>query len=98
MLVSSNGELLDRAAIISGMAAAEATSAISAKHPEWAESYRLLGRTGLTVSGAGFGTYRVDRRVQAHRAALAKAIRMGVNIIEQYLYGTFQCHSKKNIF
>ena len=68
--------------MLTGKATPEATSAIAGVHPDWSAAYRLLGRTGLTVSGAGFGTYRVDRRVQTHRAALAKAIRMGVNLID----------------
>jgi aryl-alcohol dehydrogenase-like predicted oxidoreductase len=45
-------------------------------------SFHTLGRTGLVTSPVGFGSYRVDVRVPAHRAALAKAIRMGVNLID----------------
>jgi aryl-alcohol dehydrogenase-like predicted oxidoreductase len=82
MIINSNGDLQEHPALIPGKAMPEATAAIPAKHSEWAESYRTLGRTGLTCSGAGFGTYRVHVRVQEHRAALAKALRMGINLID----------------
>ncbi|MDP4199621.1 MAG: aldo/keto reductase [Bacteroidota bacterium] len=80
MHITANGQLEELQ--IAGHATAEATHTIPIRHPEWTDSYRSLGRTGLTVSGAGFGSYRVDHRVASHRAALAKAIRMGVNLID----------------
>jgi|GEM_PF-97547 len=82
MLITPDGTLLDHPVVLTGKATPEATAAVALRHPEWAESYRALGRTALVCSGAGFGTYRVHRSVQAHRAALAEAIRMGVNIID----------------
>ncbi len=82
MLITPTGELLEHSMLIPGSASPEATAAIPARHSDWMESYRTLGRTGLTCSGVGFGTYRVHLRVQEHRAALAKALRMGVNLID----------------
>jgi aryl-alcohol dehydrogenase-like predicted oxidoreductase len=82
MHVTNNGELEERPKIIPGRAKPEAAADIPLKHPEWSHSYRPLGRTGLTTSTAGFGTYRVHHAVQTQRAALAKALRMGINIID----------------
>ncbi len=82
MIVNSKGDLIDHPILLPGKATPGATSAIPPRHPDWADSYRTLGRTRLTCSGAGFGTYRVHARVQEHRAALAKALRMGVNLID----------------
>ncbi len=82
MIVNEKGALQEHPTTIPGFATPEATAALPVRHPDWAASYKTLGRTGLTVSGAGFGSYRVHRSVQAHRAALAKAIRMGVTIID----------------
>jgi hypothetical protein len=45
-------------------------------------SYRLLGRSGLTVSAIGFGAYRVDSGSPEHREALARALRDGCNLID----------------
>lgn len=44
--------------------------------------YRLLGQTGLSVSSAGFGGYRIDVSVQAHAQALERALLSGVNLID----------------
>lgn len=82
MHITTNGQLDDQPATPIRHATIEATRLVAPSHPEWAESYRILGKTGLTVSGAGFGSYRVDHRVASHRAALAKAIRMGINLID----------------
>ncbi|MFI5201033.1 MAG: aldo/keto reductase, partial [Candidatus Kapaibacterium sp.] len=82
MIVTENGSLREHPTILPGKATPEATAAIGARNPDWAGSYKMLGRTGLVCSSAGFGSYRVHRSVQVHRAALAKAIRMGVNIID----------------
>jgi len=46
------------------------------------DSYRTLGRTGLTVSVLGFGTYRVDDHSPEHREALRKALAEGCNLID----------------
>jgi aryl-alcohol dehydrogenase-like predicted oxidoreductase len=45
-------------------------------------AYRILGRTGLTVSALGFGAYRVDAGTEEHRAALEKALLGGCNLID----------------
>lgn len=82
MIVNEKGELREQTERIQGKAGIEATQAVPGKHPEWQQSYNELGRTGLTVSAAGFGTYRVDYRVQMHRAAFAKAVRMGINLVD----------------
>lgn len=42
----------------------------------------VLGRTGLTISAAGFGCYRVADGVPVHHAALRAAILNGVNLID----------------
>ena len=44
--------------------------------------YSRFGHRGLTTSRLGFGTYRVDTRETAHRDALKKALREGVNLID----------------
>ncbi len=43
---------------------------------------RPLGRTGLTVSAAGFGCYRVADGVPAHHEALRLALQSGINLID----------------
>jgi len=42
----------------------------------------VLGRTGLRVSGAGFGGYRVSAGIAAHRMALRRALVSGINLID----------------
>lgn len=54
---------------------------------EWAErnsqlSFRPLGRTGLLVSQAGFGSYRISGAVPEHAAALRRVLKSGVNLID----------------
>ncbi len=66
--------------IISGRATAEGTRHYSQRHAEMA--FNLLGDTGLVVSQAGFGGYRVTDENEAHREALAAALRQGVNLID----------------
>ncbi len=44
--------------------------------------YRRLGKTGFLVSAAGFGCYRVDIESEVHRAAMAEALRAGINLID----------------
>ena len=41
-----------------------------------------LGRTGLMVSQAGFGSYRVSSAVPQHATALQRALDGGVNLID----------------
>ena len=45
-------------------------------------AYNQLGRTGLAVSQAGFGCYRVDDATPAHRIALSGALQTGINLID----------------
>ena len=45
-------------------------------------SFRVLGRTGLTVSALGFGAYRVDSRSPEHRRALEEALKSGCNLVD----------------
>ena len=58
----------------------EGTQLYSKKHVPL--EYQELGQTGLFVSQAGFGCYRVDSSVDEHRLALKKALRSGVNLID----------------
>lgn len=44
--------------------------------------YKQLGKTGLTVSAAGFGGYRIDYRVKEHFESLEHAISAGINLID----------------
>lgn len=56
------------------------TSALADKYS--AISYAPLGASGLIVSQAGFGCYRVTNKSDDHRAALKKALLAGVNLID----------------
>lgn len=47
-----------------------------------AHGYTTFGSTGLTVSKLGFGGYRTHTEEPAHREALLKALRAGVNVID----------------
>ncbi|HVZ38571.1 MAG TPA: aldo/keto reductase [Candidatus Kapabacteria bacterium] len=52
-------------------------------HERFPGYYRsVLGRTGLAVSGAGFGGYRVSAGIPSHGAALEAALRSGVNLVD----------------
>lgn len=66
--------------MLKGRATAEATLAYGKRFPSL--SYQEFGGTGLVVSEAGFGGYRVDSGVPEHRAALARALRSGVNLVD----------------
>jgi hypothetical protein len=82
MLITPAGAIQDHPSLLPGFAEPEATVRIAKKHADWSAAYRKLGRTGLACSGVGFGSYRVHLQVQEHRAALARALRMGVNLID----------------
>jgi len=45
-------------------------------------SFVPLGRTGLTVSPAGFGGYRISSGVGHHEKALSTALRSGINLVD----------------
>lgn len=66
--------------MLSGYATPEATAAYAAAHPEIA--YRPLDETGLLVSPAGFGGYRVDIHSHIFHEALALALQQGVNVVD----------------
>ena len=66
--------------MISGIATSQKTKEYSEKFPEL--TFQDLGTTGLWVSQAGFGSYRVDVQSDSHRKALRKALRSGVNLID----------------
>ncbi|MCU7491817.1 MAG: aldo/keto reductase [Ignavibacteria bacterium] len=44
--------------------------------------YKRLGKTGYQVSICGFGTYRVDYRIQEHAKTLAYALTNGINLVD----------------
>jgi uncharacterized protein YyaL (SSP411 family)/aryl-alcohol dehydrogenase-like predicted oxidoreductase len=46
------------------------------------EARAEIANTGLTVSGIGFGGYRIDDAHPEHRAALELALRSGLNLID----------------
>ncbi len=58
----------------------EATAQLSQAHPHI--PYQPLGSTGLMVSAAGFGGYRVDVEVAEHHEALEKALKAGINLVD----------------
>ena len=58
----------------------DATADFAARHAPL--SYTPLGRSGLKVSQAGFGGYRIDSAVRRHKKALYAAIRSGINLID----------------
>lgn len=66
--------------MIKSKASSEATKNFSKKYPQIL--YNSFGRTGFTVSACGFGSYRVDYRVQEHFRALEYAISKGINLID----------------
>ena len=61
-------------------ATASGTAEYAAKYREL--FYRSFGNSGLVVSEAGFGGYRVDVSVAEHRQALEHALRSGINLID----------------
>ncbi|WP_248929203.1 aldo/keto reductase [Paenibacillus hamazuiensis] len=65
---------------IAGQATQEGTARWAGAHPS--VSFHRLGRTGLMVSAAGFGSYRVDASVEAHREALRHSLERGINLID----------------
>ncbi len=69
---------------IPGFATPEQTQQYAGKfHSQYAAgAYRKLGRSGLRVSGLGFGTYRCHAEEPAHKSALQRALANGCNIID----------------
>lgn len=66
--------------MIQGQATGAGTAAYAKQHPHL--QYLPLQEQGLLVSQAGFGCYRVDVSVEAHRQALRQALLSGVNLID----------------
>ena len=76
-------------ASIPGAATVQGTAAFAARKihetsatGSLAKGFGPFGRTGLTVSRLGFGTYRVGQRDPEQREALIKALRGGCNLID----------------
>jgi aryl-alcohol dehydrogenase-like predicted oxidoreductase len=65
---------------LGNQATAEGTKKIAAKHPEL--TYGELGRTGLVVSQAGFGGYRISIVHESQDKALHQALNSGINLID----------------
>lgn len=62
------------------MSTLEKTYTFSEKYPNI--KYKRLGKTGYQVSICGFGTYRVDYRIQEHVKTLAYAVANGINLVD----------------
>ena len=66
--------------MIEGFATPEGTTACGEQHRIL--NYSELNSTGLLVSQAGFGCYRLDPRVKEHEDSLRKSLLSGVNLID----------------
>jgi aryl-alcohol dehydrogenase-like predicted oxidoreductase len=58
----------------------ESTKSCADKFPELL--HKTLGKTNLAVAACGFGSYRVDYRVQEHFDTMRYAIENGINLID----------------
>ena len=66
--------------MLDGFATPEATEFYAQEHRSL--HYGELDQSGLLVSQAGFGCYRVDATVTKHRKALRRALLTGANLID----------------
>jgi aryl-alcohol dehydrogenase-like predicted oxidoreductase len=66
--------------LIEGFATPEATYAYGKQHQVL--NFSELNSTGILVSQAGFGCYRLDPRVKEHGDSLRKSLLSGVNLID----------------
>ncbi|MEJ2429327.1 MAG: aldo/keto reductase [Deltaproteobacteria bacterium] len=66
--------------MIEGFATPEGTCAYEEQHRVL--NYSELNSTGILVSQAGFGCYRLDPRVKEHEDSLRKSLLSGVNLID----------------
>jgi aryl-alcohol dehydrogenase-like predicted oxidoreductase len=66
--------------VITGHATAAGTAQLAERFSKI--FFPPLGQTGLRVSQAGFGGYRISAGVPAHGAALRRALQSGVNLID----------------
>ncbi len=62
------------------MATVEGTRSIPGRFPKI--RYKELGSTGLAVSAAGFGSYRVDKNIIEYETSLEHALKNGINLID----------------
>ena len=69
-------------AMSTNYATSEGTKKYTQAHGLPKQSYRVLGRTGLTSSTVGFGCYRVHAGVPEHQSSMAKALLGGCNLID----------------
>jgi aryl-alcohol dehydrogenase-like predicted oxidoreductase len=60
---------------------AKSTEEYFASHPAFPRP-QILGKTGLSVSRVGFGSYRIHQSDPDHREALKTALLSGVNLID----------------
>lgn len=65
---------------LKGYASKNSTEIFSQQHKEF--TYSPLGKTGLLVSGVGFGSYRIDIRSLTNKEALKQALLAGINLID----------------
>ena len=66
--------------MLNGFATPEGTGFYAQEHSSF--RYGELDQSGLLVSQAGFGCYRVDATVTEHRKALRRALVAGANLID----------------
>jgi aryl-alcohol dehydrogenase-like predicted oxidoreductase len=66
--------------MIEGYATPEATAALAEKQAPMA--FGPFGKTGLLISQAGFGCYRISQEVAHHRQSLRLALLSGINLID----------------
>ena len=79
MLDSESTQPIGIGATAAGTRAYAERHVAAGRHPS---AYRALGRTGLTVSGVGFGGYRVSVAEDHHLEALQLALDGGCNLID----------------
>ena len=82
-------QILLQGVLLPGSATPEGTAGYAArilnqprKNSHMEQGYSRFGKSALTTSRLGFGTYRVDTRDAEHRDAFTKALREGVNLID----------------
>ena len=71
---------MTKAKPIAGTATSSGTERYAESHPDLV--FAPLGSTGLSVSAAGFGSYRVDVSERSHELALVLALRSGINLVD----------------
>ncbi|MBC7543596.1 MAG: aldo/keto reductase [Candidatus Sericytochromatia bacterium] len=65
---------------LAGLATTDGTQRYRARFPALAAA--TLGRTGLSVSQAGFGGYRIEGDDPDQRDAIVRSLRQGINLID----------------